>query len=66
MEHKHDHAASEETHMDPVCGMTVTPATAAGSHEYKAKTYYFCGPGCLDKFKKGPEKYLAPDYKPSM
>ncbi len=38
MEHKHDHAANEETHIDPVCGMAVTPATAAGSHEYKAKT----------------------------
>src|SRR3972149_741170 len=65
MEHKHNHAANEETHMDPFGGMSVPPATAAGSHEYKTKTYYFCGPGCLHQFKKDPEKYLAPNYKPS-
>lgn len=46
--------------LDPVCGMTVEPATAAGSHEYKGQTYYFCSKGCLDKFKADPEKYLTP------
>jgi len=27
--------------IDPVCGMTVQPASAAGSYEYQGKTYYF-------------------------
>ena len=51
--------------IDPVCGMTVDPATArGGSHEYKGTTYYFCAPGCRQKFAANPEQYLAT--KPSM
>ncbi len=45
---------------DPVCNMDVDPATAAGSSEYKGRTYYFCSPGCVKRFNAGPEKYLAP------
>lgn len=45
---------------DPVCGMRVSPESAAGTHEYKGETYYFCSPGCLDKFRTDPEKYLSP------
>jgi len=44
---------------DPVCGMKVDPAKAAGKHEHKGKTYYFCSNGCLAKFKADPEKYLT-------
>ena len=43
---------------DPVCGMDVDPAQAAGSVEYKGETYYFCAPGCKLAFEKEPEKYL--------
>ncbi|TKS59321.1 MAG: copper-translocating P-type ATPase [Nitrospira sp.] len=45
---------------DPVCGMTVEPATAAGSHEYQGKTYYFCATNCLTKFRADPGYYLTP------
>ncbi len=45
---------------DPVCGMTVDPATAKGSYEYNGQTYYFCSKGCVAKFQADPEKYLAP------
>ena len=45
---------------DPVCGMRVDPAKAAGKHEHKGKTYYFCSKGCLEKFKADPQKYLQP------
>ena len=41
---------------DPVCGMKVDPAKAAGKHEHKAKTYYFCSQGCLQKFNSDPER----------
>ncbi len=44
---------------DPVCGMTVDPATAA-SYEHAGRKYYFCNPGCLAKFRSDPAKYLAP------
>lgn len=54
------------TYKDPVCGMDVTPETAAGKYEYKGTMYYFCSPGCRRSFEKEPEKYLAPDYKPHM
>jgi Cu+-exporting ATPase len=37
--------------VDPVCAMTIDPATAAGSWDYKGQTYYFCSPSCLARFK---------------
>jgi Cu+-exporting ATPase len=44
---------------DPVCGMDVEAATAAGRTEYKGKTYYFCGSKCKEKFDLTPEQYLG-------
>jgi len=46
-------------HIDPVCGMTVEPETAAGSYEFMATTYYFCSQGCEKAFSRDPEKFLA-------
>jgi P-type Cu+ transporter len=40
--------------------MTVDPQTAAGSFVYLGTTYFFCAPGCLEKFKRDPERYLKP------
>lgn len=45
---------------DPVCGMDVDPATAAGSHEHDGKTYFFCSRHCLEKFRAEPITYLTP------
>ena len=50
---------SETTATDPVCGMTVDPARAAGSSEYGGTTYYFCNPGCKARFDANPEAYVA-------
>src|SRR5687768_4752557 len=47
------------THIDPVCGMTVDPAHAAGSSEYHGTTYYFCNPHCKKKFDSDPQAYLG-------
>ena len=44
---------------DLVCGMTIDPATAAGTSEYKGQTYYFCALSCKKAFDEDPEKYLA-------
>jgi len=39
-----------ETAIDPICGMTVDPANAAGSYFHDGTTYYFCSKGCLQQF----------------
>ena len=51
-------AAPQGDFTDPVCGMSVTPETAAGMHGYEGETYYFCSTRCLNKFKQKPESYL--------
>ncbi len=45
---------------DPVCGMSVDPATAQHKAEHGGQTYYFCCNGCRTKFAADPEKYLKP------
>jgi Cu+-exporting ATPase len=37
-------------HIDPICGMTVDPARAAGTSQRDGVTYYFCSKGCKAKF----------------
>jgi len=44
---------------DPVCGMSVDPATAKHKAEYGGETYSFCCPGCRDKFVAEPQRYLG-------
>ncbi len=53
-------APAEAAVIDPVCGMTVQPSTAAGSYEYQGKTYHFCATSCLTKFRNDPIPYLTP------
>jgi Cu+-exporting ATPase len=45
--------------LDPVCGMTVDPARAAGTVDHDGTTYYFCSKGCVAKFSADPKKYLS-------
>jgi Cu+-exporting ATPase len=54
----HQHTAAPAGVVDPVCGMTVDSAHAAGQFEHDGHTYYFCGKGCLEKFRQDPERYL--------
>ena len=44
---------------DPVCGMDVDPAKAAGKSDYKGKTYYFCSDYCKKQFDANPEAILG-------
>ena len=44
---------------DPVCGMAVDPASAKHAHVHSGRTYFFCGAGCLDKFRADPAHYLS-------
>ncbi len=45
--------------LDPVCGMTVNPATAAGSFAHDGETYFFCSPHCVDAFRRDPARFLS-------
>ncbi|MCO6512025.1 MAG: heavy metal translocating P-type ATPase [Aridibacter famidurans] len=53
-----------EIHRDPVCGMFVTPESAAAKFEYEGETYYFCAVGCKQRFETDPEKFLDPGSEP--
>ena len=44
---------------DPVCGMTVDPATAAGTVEHEGRTYGFCSQGCLERFRAAPAEFVG-------
>ncbi|MBV8858942.1 MAG: heavy metal translocating P-type ATPase [Acidobacteria bacterium] len=46
-------AVRKEEFVDPVCGMTVDPAKAAGVSERDGVRYYFCSAGCKAKFDAG-------------
>ncbi len=43
---------------DPVCGMTVEPATAEHRSEWRGQDYFFCCSGCLRKFEADPQAML--------
>jgi P-type Cu+ transporter len=43
---------------DPVCGMTVDPASARHKLDRAGKTYYFCSARCLEKFRANSEAYV--------
>ena len=61
----HDHAGDSAI-KDPVCGMTVDPAS---THHYDLaeSRYYFCSAGCLAKFKLNPDHYLnSPSDNPGI
>ncbi len=69
--HQHDNheapgaASGPEQVTDPVCGMTVNPATAkGGQHQHGGTTYYFCNPKCREKFVQDPAKFLAKSEAP--
>jgi P-type Cu+ transporter len=53
-----DQAADAGPAQDPVCGMTVDPATAEHRREHGGKTYWFCSGHCARKFEASPENYL--------
>ena len=44
--------------LDPVCGMTVTIATASYTSDHGGQTFYFCSAQCQGSFQREPERYL--------
>jgi len=73
MEHRHDHdepgirgqgvdaaALADNQAIDPVCGMTVNPATSKHRFDHAGTIYHLCSAGCRAKFAAGPDAYLKP------
>ena len=56
------------TAVDPVCGMTVEKAHAAGRAKVGKTSYWFCSQACLERFVASPAQYLAgpADREPAM
>ncbi len=44
---------------DPVCGMSVDPATAAARIEHDGQTYHFCSQHCADSFAANPDRFAS-------
>jgi Cu+-exporting ATPase len=64
MEHKHHLPMTSANGgialaKDPICGMSVDPATAKHKAEHGGATYYFCSAGCREKFVADPARFLA-------
>jgi YHS domain-containing protein len=45
--------------VDPVCGMTVDPGTAAAKTCHDGVQFYFCAQGCKQAFEANPKKFTA-------
>ena len=45
--------------LDPVCGMMIDPAEAAGVREHRGTTWHLCSAGCLAKFDADADAYIA-------
>ena len=43
---------------DPVCGMQVSPESAAGRAAFRGTTYYFCSTHCQRKFEADPASFV--------
>jgi Cu+-exporting ATPase len=54
-----DHAPAPAGQIDSICGMTVTPATAAATREVDGQAYYFCSPHCAATFDADPSRYTS-------
>ncbi len=60
--HHHEDGAGKVR--DPVCGMSVDPATSKHRFEHHGETFHFCSAGCRTKFAADPAKYLDKPKQP--
>ncbi len=49
---------SEQSAVDPVCGMLILRSAAAATESYYGHPYYFCSKDCQSKFEKDPTQYV--------
>jgi len=62
--HTHDLGDTASKVKDPVCGMSVDPATSKHQLTHQGETFHFCSAGCRTKFAADPAKYLAKEKAP--
>ncbi len=55
----HAHPQDDTKVIDPVCGMSVDPATSKHRFDHDGHTFHFCSAGCRTKFAAEPAKYLG-------
>jgi len=48
---------TKQQFIDPVCGMTVDPNTAAAKICHNGVQIYFCADGCKEAFEANPDKF---------
>jgi Cu+-exporting ATPase len=51
--------------IDPVCGMTVDPASTAHRAAHEGQDYFFCSAGCRAQFVAEPDRYLGEKPQPA-
>ncbi len=56
----HTEATLDARAVDPVCGMSVDPATAAAHRDTTAGTVYFCSTHCAVTYDTDPHRHTAP------
>ena len=57
-QHQHQQHDSADV-LDPVCGMTISPADAVGTLDHGAHTYHFCSDTCMQKFRENPAQFVG-------
>ena len=57
--HSEHHADGHKAVRDPVCGMSVDPATGKHRVDFRGETHHFCSAGCRTKFAADPARYLG-------
>jgi YHS domain-containing protein len=51
-------ATEKKMSMQTTCPCTGMPIDKANFTDYQGKRIYFCSKGCIDTFKKDPDKYM--------
>ncbi|HEY0141662.1 MAG TPA: YHS domain-containing protein [Thermoanaerobaculia bacterium] len=52
--------------IDPVCGMSIDPAHAAGTSQYGEETFHFCASSCKTTFDAAPQKFVRVAEEPAV
>jgi Cu+-exporting ATPase len=63
LENHEETAMGTTTTVDPVCGMTINPETAAAHREVDGVTYYFCSAHCAATFDADTARYTTASAK---
>ena len=59
MHQHHQHQDQTTEVVDPVCGMSISPADAVGIAEHNGQTFHFCSDACLQQFRANPDRFAG-------